>query len=102
MFVTNKDRRNVEAFIGGPALGADLATTYNDPSVALHPNGMNGNEIYIGGAMRFNSDVRLGGPLFLYFSTRGTNLNGNPNVSPEALLASGRIQLLPTINVDNG
>ena len=111
MWVTNKDRRAQEAFIGSPALGAsqpgapafglDPAVILGDPSVALHPTGVNNGELIIGAPSRFNTNLRLGGETLWYFSPRGTSAVG-PNTSPESLLVSGTISLLPTRNVDNG
>ena len=102
MYVTNKDRRDLEAFIGIPAVGPDLSMTFGDPSVALHPNGINNSELIIGGGIRANCNIRLGGFTFFYFSPRGTSQGGNPSVSPEGILTSGKVLLLPTLNLNNG
>jgi len=113
MYVTHKDRRAQESFVGIPAMGAstpgspafglDPAMILGDPSVALHPTGVNGTELLIGAPLRFNGDVRIGGEVLMYFSTRGTTaVAGAPNTSPEGFFSSGTVSLLPTRDVNNG
>lgn len=109
-YVTNKDRRDQEAFLGVAAIGAsipgmpkmglDPVVIFGDPSVALHPDGVNGSELIIGGGVRVNGKLRLGSDILFYFSPRGTTLNG-ANVSPEGLLVSDSISLLPSRDVNN-
>ncbi len=117
MYVTHNDRRAQESFIGSPDIGAstpsapahglDTAVIFNDPTVTSTaqyppgPTGVNGNEYIIGGAMRFNGNLRIGGEALFYFSPRGTSVFGR-NTSFEGLQVSGNIALLPTRNVDNG
>lgn len=117
MYVTNKDRRAQEQFLGIPAIGAsapgspaaglDPAMVFGDPSMMLHvdtagnPTGLNGNEFVIGGGIRVNGNLRIGGNTHFYFSPRGTTTGGQPNTSPESLLVSGNISLLPTQDLNN-
>ena len=111
IFVTNKDRGTQEAFLGTPPMlaslpgspngGFDPATVFGDPSVSLHPTGINGNDIIIGGSIRANSDLRIGGDANFFFSPRGT-VNSGFNLSPEGIHVAGSILLLPTRNLDNG
>src|SRR5579872_801050 len=111
-WITDIDRRAQESFIGTPAMGAsdpaspnfglDPAIVIGDPSLALHPTGINNNELIIGAPVMVNGSLRLGGDVFFYFSPRGTTAAGGPNTSPESLLVSNNISLLPTRNINNG
>ena len=113
-YVTNKDKRPGEAFFGTPPMQASIAGIANvgldpafvigDPSVALHPNGINGDQLIIGGGIRSNANLRLGGDSHYFFSPRGTTgfANTGFNISPEGIQTSGSINLLSTRNTDNG
>ena len=112
MYITNKDRQSREAFIGTPpmqasipgvdGLGFDPAFIVGDPSLALHTNGINGDQIIIGGGIRSNANIRFGGDTHIYLSPRGTTSNSPYNTSPEGIKTSGSINLLTTRNIDNG
>ena len=105
-FVTNRDRRSTEAFVGVPQMEnspnaagqagfRDLAMVLGDPSLAAHPDGKNGNEILFGAPMRINTNLTLGGDVYLFESPRGTT----PNVSQENILSSSSINLAPVRDI---
>ena len=106
-FVTNKDRRANEAFLGTPAIGREVATVYGDPSVMNYPNGINPNgvapdgstgaHIVYGGSIRVQSNLRIGGSTYFYASPRG---NGSPAMTPGGVQVAGDILLSPTQDVD--
>jgi hypothetical protein len=119
-FITNKDKRSVDNFIGVPFLEDaplgisgvllpnsgfhDLAMVLGDPSIPLHldpinpdNNGVNKNETLYGASIRCNANLRFGGDVRLFCSPRGTL----PSVSPEGILATGSILLAPTRDLNN-
>ncbi|HZP80479.1 MAG TPA: hypothetical protein VFB21_02460, partial [Chthonomonadaceae bacterium] len=69
-FFTNKDKLNVENFVGVPALGPPLAMALGDPTIGERTDGKSADGKYIlfGGGIRSNGDLKLAGPLNFYFS----------------------------------
>ena len=94
LFVTNKNKTNVEAAIGAPdlgiptptgaqSIGAPLSLVIGDPTVKTGTGVSTPSS-----PMRINSDVRFYGSTYLYESYRGTNDN---LLTADTLLASGNI-----------
>lgn len=96
-FITNRYKNATDNALGTPAIGHYAATVFNDPTAAGHPDGLNNNEVLIGGGIRCNGNLRFVGDVFIYTSTRGTS---DPLLSGEGVFASGNILLGPTRDVN--
>ncbi len=96
-FITNKDRGTTESFLGTPNIGRAVASVFGDPTIALHPDGKNNNEILFGGAIRSNANLRFMGDVFVYASPRGQSVD----MTTEGVQVAGDLRINPTRNTNN-
>ena len=92
-FITDKDHRGGENYLGTPAIGRNVATIYGNPMLGnpLYASGKNGNHILYGAPIRSNANLTLGGDIHFYLSPEGTT-NG---AHPEQVLTAGKFNLSP-------
>lgn len=87
-YITDKDKRNGDNYLGVPAVGHYFPQVYGNPMIAQNPTGAANGEILFGGSVYCNSNLNIIGDTFFYEGLRGSSIQG---VQPEGISVAGSL-----------
>ncbi len=87
-YITDKDKRNGDNYLGVPAVGHYFPQVYGNPMIAQNPTGIANGEILFGGPIYCNSNLNIIGDTFFYEGLRGAS---NASVQPEGISVAGNL-----------
>lgn len=72
-FITDKDKRNGENYLGVPSIGHFFPMVFGNPLIATSADGSNQGEVLYGGSVYCNSNLSIIGDAYFYEGQRGPN-----------------------------